>query len=203
MISPYGLNASADHYKAVSITMKNKSSASTARIYWMNTSDAAFVSGKSKIFPVVAKDSVYTEYIIDLSSTGKWFDRIAQLRVDPIEDGSAGVVEIKQIKLLTTLTGVNEEPVNMPASFNLEQNYPNPFNPSTTIVYTIPENSQGLVNLKVYNILGQTVATLVNEEKHAGTYNVQFNASSLPSGVYFYSLTANGLSASKKMMLLK
>jgi len=203
MISPYGLNASADHYKAVSITMKNKSSASTARIYWMNTNDAAFASGKSKTFSIVSKDTAYTEYIVDLSSTGKWYDRIAQLRLDPVEDGSAGVVEIKQIKLLTTITDVNEEEKIVPASFNLGQNYPNPFNPSTTIEYTIPENSQGLVTLKVYNILGQTISTLVNEEKSAGTYKIRFSASSLPSGVYYYSLTANGSTTAKKMLLLK
>jgi hypothetical protein len=203
MTSPYGLNANTGIYKAISITMKNKSSASSARVYWMNTDDASFVSGKSKTFSINQKDTAYTEYIVDLSATGKWFNRIAQLRFDPVEDGSAGVVEVKQVKLLTAVTGVDEEPGQVPEIFCLGQNFPNPFNPSTTIEYTIPPSGRGLVQLKIYNLLGQCITTLVNEEKTAGTYRAQFNASNLPSGVYYYSLTANGISSAKKMMLLK
>lgn len=102
-------------------------------------------------------------------------------------------------------TDVEEQVI--PAEFSLEQNYPNPFNPSTKIKYSIPSsNSQNLISvqLKVFDILGREVATLVNEQKSAGIYEVNFNASSLGSGVYFYRIsTSNGFSAVRKMLLLK
>ena len=91
--------------------------------------------------------------------------------------------------------------VSIPEEFTLEQNYPNPFNPETNIRFRIPEF--GHVSLKVYDILGNEIATLVNEEKPAGSYEVDFNASALPSGVYFYRLEANGFSQTKKMILMK
>jgi hypothetical protein len=89
----------------------------------------------------------------------------------------------------------------LPAQFELEQNYPNPFNPSTKIRFTIPE--AGLVTLKVYNLLGQEVITLLNEEQTSGVYEVTFDAAQLPSGIYFYSINAGDFVATKKMILLK
>ena len=91
--------------------------------------------------------------------------------------------------------------INMPDQFGLSQNYPNPFNPSTKIDYQIPNS--GLVILKVYDVLGKEVATLINEVKQAGSYTVTFNASSLPSGTYFYRLEAGDYLNVKKMILLK
>jgi hypothetical protein len=94
-------------------------------------------------------------------------------------------------------------------SFYLSQNYPNPFNPVTKIKYTIPSvtlrqaQSDILVTLKVYDILGREVATLVNEEKPAGEYEVEFNAANLPSGIYFYQINAGNFVETKKMVLLK
>ncbi|MEJ2105082.1 MAG: T9SS type A sorting domain-containing protein [Ignavibacteriaceae bacterium] len=93
------------------------------------------------------------------------------------------------------------EVVVPPSEFVLSQNYPNPFNPSTTINYQLPENS--FVSLKVYNVLGNEVASLVNEQKQAGKYEVEFNASELGSGVYFYTLKVGEFVQSKKMLLLK
>ena len=91
--------------------------------------------------------------------------------------------------------------------FNLSQNYPNPFNPSTTIKYSISaaigNGHAPSVQLKVYNILGQEVATLVNKQQQPGQYKIQFDASSLPSGTYFYRLTAGNFSGTKKLLLLK
>jgi hypothetical protein len=83
----------------------------------------------------------------------------------------------------------------------LSQNYPNPFNPSTKINFSI--QNAGLVTLKIYNILGQEVATLVNYELKAGTYSAVFDASRLSSGVYFYTIHAGNFVQAKKMMLLK
>ncbi len=95
------------------------------------------------------------------------------------------------------------EPVgnHVPEAYKLEQNYPNPFNPSTTISFSIPKN--GLVSLKVYDVLGKEVATLVNTQLNSGQYNVNLNASNLGSGIYFYTLKAGDFVETKKMMLVK
>ena len=89
----------------------------------------------------------------------------------------------------------------VPSKYILEQNYPNPFNPSAIINYTLKED--GLVKIKVYDILGSEVAELVNEMKEAGYHSAEFNASNLPSGVYIYTMQVNGFSSSNKMLLLK
>jgi hypothetical protein len=96
----------------------------------------------------------------------------------------------------------------MPDKFSLYQNYPNPFNPSTIIEFVIPKSS--FVNLRVYDVLGNEVAILVNEEKPTGNYEIELDASSLPdgkvrlsSGIYFYKLQTGEYSETKKMILLK
>jgi Secretion system C-terminal sorting domain len=101
-----------------------------------------------------------------------------------------------------TITGINDlKNRNMPGGFLLNQNYPNPFNPTTTIKYSVPFNS--LVAIKVYDILGREVETLVNEEKAPGNYSVEFNASKLSSGVYFYRMQAGNFISTKKLILMK
>ena len=90
---------------------------------------------------------------------------------------------------------------NIPQKYILYQNYPNPFNPSTKIQYAV--SSRQLVTLKIYDLLGRELATLVNEEKSAGSYEVRWNAANLPSGVYFYQLKAGSYTATKKLLLLK
>ncbi len=89
----------------------------------------------------------------------------------------------------------------VPSTYEISQNYPNPFNPATTINYQLPQN--GFVTLKIYDILGKEVATLVNEQKNQGRHSVNFNASHLASGVYLYQLRVNDYVSSKKMLLLK
>jgi photosystem II stability/assembly factor-like uncharacterized protein len=88
-----------------------------------------------------------------------------------------------------------------PDGFSLKQNYPNPFNPSTKIKFHLPEIS--FVRIKVYDLIGKEVATLVNEEKSIGSYGVEFNATALPSGIYFYQLQAGNYVETKKMILMK
>ena len=100
-----------------------------------------------------------------------------------------------------TAVGVEQEGIQIPTEFALKQNYPNPFNPTTVINFSIPRSSN--VTLKVYDMLGREVATLVNETKQGGNYKVSFNASQLASGVYVYTLKAGNFIASKKMMLMK
>ena len=100
-----------------------------------------------------------------------------------------------------TSTGITPIGTVTPVDYTLSQNYPNPFNPTTKINFAIPKS--GMVTLKVYNVLGKEVATLVNQNMTAGTYNYEFNASNLSSGIYFYKLDVNGFSQVKKMSLVK
>jgi hypothetical protein len=99
------------------------------------------------------------------------------------------------------ITVTSADPTPVASTFELAQNYPNPFNPSTNIKYSIAERSN--VTIKVYDMLGSEVATLVNQIQDAGTHNVVFNASNLASGMYVYTITAGNFTSSKKMMLLK
>jgi len=99
------------------------------------------------------------------------------------------------------ITAVKSNTNNIPANYSLNQNYPNPFNPSTKISYQLPKS--GYVTLKVYNALGKEVASLVNEEKQAGKYSVDFRALGLSSGIYFYSIHSGSYYATRKMIILK
>ncbi|MFA7418297.1 MAG: right-handed parallel beta-helix repeat-containing protein [Melioribacteraceae bacterium] len=120
---------------------------------------------------------------------------------------------LKQIDFNGVFEYSNEIETNnsLPTNFSLNQNYPNPFNPETTIEYTIPANVKGetiYVTLKVFDVLGREVATLVDEFKQAGSYKVTFNVEtrhgvSLPSGVYFYKLQSGSYSETKKLILMK
>jgi len=96
---------------------------------------------------------------------------------------------------------VEKEENILPSEYGLSQNYPNPFNPTTTIKYNIYETS--FVSLKVYNVLGKEVSILVKEEKSIGTHTIEFDATGLPSGIYFYRLEAGDINITKKMILLK
>jgi len=102
-----------------------------------------------------------------------------------------------------TVTSIPEELLPPPSDFRLFQNYPNPFNPSTNISYQLPVNS--FVTLKVYDVLGNEAAVLINEWKEAGSYSAQFTTSGkqLASGMYFYTLTAGKFTDTKKFILLK
>ena len=99
------------------------------------------------------------------------------------------------------VTAVEGNQTNVPGSFKLDQNFPNPFNPVTTIRYQLPRT--GFVTLKVYDLLGREVTTLVNEEKSAGKYEVKFDGSNLSSGIYFYRIKAGNFIDTKKFVLLK
>jgi hypothetical protein len=111
----------------------------------------------------------------------------------------------------TTVVSVENETSNFPTEFSLSQNYPNPFNPSTKIKFSVPyvgSRDRVSVQLKIYDVLGNDIATLVNEEKPAGSYQVEFNSrglinQTLPSGIYFYQLRAGEFIQIKKMILIK
>jgi len=134
-----------------------------------------------------------------------WNNFMANPEIQPMLDS---------IGFVPDLTGIELENNNIIKKFKLENNYPNPFNPSTTIKYTIPTlhsppltkggNTRGVfITLKVYDVLGREVATLVNKNQKPGIYQVVFNALNLPSGIYFYKLKAGNISRVKKMILLK
>ena len=113
--------------------------------------------------------------------------------------------EIYQSEFITYselgVTGVEAENNSVPVSYNLSQNYPNPFNPSTTIEYEIP--SEEHVVLKIYNVLGKEIKELVNSNKGAGKYRVNFNGEGLASGIYYYTIRAGKFVQSRKLVLLK
>ncbi len=118
-----------------------------------------------------------------------------------VGDGSANFTylfdDIRQTSQPTAVHQTN----NVVASYSLHQNYPNPFNPSTTISYSLEKG--GMVTLKVYNMLGQEVATIVDREMNAGLHTATFSASHLSSGIYLYRLTSGTFTSMKKMMLIK
>jgi hypothetical protein len=99
-------------------------------------------------------------------------------------------------------TSVNEETGNLlPGGFYLEQNFPNPFNPETTIIYSVPYETE--IKLKVYNSIGEEIITLVDELKNAGTYKIFFRSSDLSSGIYFLELSSENYISTRKMILIK
>jgi hypothetical protein len=121
-------------------------------------------------------------------------------------DSDNGTVVGSQGTILCTTNGgytfVEEEELDeRPTNYNLTQNYPNPFNPSTKIRYSVPHPSQ--VVIKVFDILGNVIEVLVNDEKVAGTYELTWYAENLPSGIYFYRLQAGSFIETKKMVLMK
>jgi hypothetical protein len=109
--------------------------------------------------------------------------------------GDTGII------LNLTVTSLDEPAGAIPQHFALEQNYPNPFNPTTGVRFQVSGVSD--VRIAVYNLLGQEVAMLVNEVKQPGTYTVQFDASNIPSGFYFYRMTAGGFTSTRSMVVLK
>jgi Secretion system C-terminal sorting domain/Glucose / Sorbosone dehydrogenase len=122
-------------------------------------------------------------------------------KIYAIETGSGSSIwEITLPSNTTSVKNVNKNPLQ----FSLEQNYPNPFNPVTKIKFTIPAGSLHLhLTLKVYDVLGNEIATLVNEQKPSGSYAVEFNGSNFASGLYLYRLAAGNFSSTKKMIILK
>jgi hypothetical protein len=115
--------------------------------------------------------------------------------------GTCTQVDVTYHEFIVNDTDVREDLTNVPDQYLLGQNYPNPFNPTTKINFSLPEKSE--LNLSVFNVLGEKVATLVEGTKEAGTYTADFIGANLPSGVYYYTLTTNEFTSTKKMMLIK
>ena len=124
-----------------------------------------------------------------------------QVQLDTLSSGSVRVHTVALYYTGATPATLVKSSVHLPESFTLTQNYPNPFNPSTQIQFSVAH--AGFVSLKVYDMLGREVATLISRDLSPQSYSVTWNAADLPSGVYFYKLDAEGNSVTKKMILMK
>jgi hypothetical protein len=141
-------------------------------------------------------------------STYVYVDQSAKLDLsDWDEDGDMDIISgdwyafVNFFENTTPAVAIDDELSEYPSEFSLNQNYPNPFNPVTTISFTIPKTS--VVNISVYNVTGQLVKTVINEQKNPGTYSVKWHSRGMISGVYFYRLTTEEFSAVKKCIILK
>jgi len=126
--------------------------------------------------------------------------RSVNKKSDKVEVGSTAY-GVWRRSIAEIMTGVGNNPKQIPSRFVLEQNYPNPFNPTTTISFSLP--SKSFVSLKVFDLIGRDVATIVSEEISAGSYSRQWNATNMPSGVYFYRLQTGSFNETKKLVLLR
>ncbi|WP_337873093.1 reprolysin-like metallopeptidase [Ignavibacterium sp.] len=147
-----------------------------------NFSEIGFVGGKG----TTTEPTAYS-YLDKSVQSGTYYYRLKQTDYD----GTFKYLNVVQVE------------VGLPTEFSLEQNYPNPFNPTTVIEFVIPSGANNFVTLKVFDMLGNEVVTLVNEYREAGVYKIEFDASNIPSGMYVYKLSAGSFSASKKMVLIK
>jgi hypothetical protein len=163
----------------------------TAIRYWLQVaSDSAFAS-------LFRNDTTITDssrFVAGLTVNARYYWRVAAR--DPAGWGPFSPRSTFQ----TTVTDVAVE-AELPRTFALAQNYPNPFNPSTRIEFDVPRESH--VRLDVYNLLGERIATLVDETRSAGIHSVQFDASALPSGLYLYRMSAGELTFVRKMILTR
>ena len=169
----------------------------TATSYHLQISNNRLLT--TTVVDTIVADTVFQSIALEANTTHYW-------RVSAKNDKAEG--EFSDIvSFITGSNIVSVEEENIPATFELFQNYPNPFNPETTISYKVQAASN--VSLKVYDVLGREVVTLVDEYKQAGNYKATFNARHLErsreiqSGVYFYTFKANGFTQTKKMLLLK
>ena len=162
---------------------------------------AAIPNPADDIFvPLVGKRIPIDYAINDADATGQR-EGIMTLSPNNEDQSWADVSRWTYTWIGNSMTDVEEDDNNIVVAFDLDQNYPNPFNPSTIIKYSIPTTE--LVELKVFNVLGQEVASLVNEVKNAGVHYANFNASDLASGVYVYRINAGSFVSTKKMLLIK
>ena len=169
-----------------------------------NELDFVFGSSPEKLVPIDTIDWYGYKYI------GMWRDNsdastdvfkgfaIRHLQTSLFDSGG---IYVDDIQVNGNVTGLHHDTMMHPASFGLFQNYPNPFNPKTVIDYQIP--IAGNVTLKIYDVLGREVATLVDGRQNAGNYAVSFDAGNLPSGIYFYRIIAGSFSSVRKLSVVK
>ncbi|MBD3341420.1 MAG: T9SS type A sorting domain-containing protein [Candidatus Lokiarchaeota archaeon] len=147
----------------------------------------------SSLGTIAPEDTAWTTFAIVAG------DDLSQIKAN----AGAARDKAQQLGWLDPDTNVrsDEQAIQQPFVYNLDQNYPNPFNPYTNIRYTVPNEEK--VTLKVFNIIGEEIATLINEKKQPGSYTVRFDASHLPSGIYIYQIKTQHFSRTKKMLLVR
>jgi photosystem II stability/assembly factor-like uncharacterized protein len=178
------------------IPINNGLTSVETRALAINSYDYVFVSSAEGVFRSTNDGNMWTQINSGLNN----YSFVSVLAINPSENIFT-VVSHDVYRSLNPTTNIVNEDDNFPSRYSLSQNYPNPFNPSTTITYQIPERE--FVTLKVYGILGREVATLVNEEKPAGSYEIEFAGYGLTSGIYFYQLKTGNYSETKKMILIR
>jgi hypothetical protein len=207
----YGFTRPFDNANGIALmNFNNASSNATVTLTGTGTPNILFAGGVQDGKTYYMND-VYndTSYAITFSGGSANFSAALPAYGSAIYVLSDSLIKLK----VPSLTGVDERsPLNtMPTQFSLEQNYPNPFNPTTHFRFTIgdfpPEadapSAQRFVSLKIYDVLGREVATLVNERMNQGGYTMRWDASSYTSGVYFYRLRAGNFVETKKMLLVR
>ncbi|WP_153038449.1 T9SS type A sorting domain-containing protein [Balneola sp. EhC07] len=147
------------------------------------------------------QDAIRTAYYINNSEVSEKADTLKEFSITVYSGAFASESVVKYVEILDHIMTSNEGELGLPKEFSLRQNYPNPFNPSTNIEFALPE--QAVVSLKVYNLLGREISTLVSGRMSAGIHKIEFNASGLSTGLYFYRIQAGGFMQTKKMMLIK
>lgn len=171
-------------------------SSSLATEYKVQLSEGLNLDLNKLIIDSIVVDTILYFNKLDLKSFYSW--RIMASN----EFGSGMWTSVFKFKTAADTTlGKNDIDLTLPQEYTLEQNYPNPFNPVTTISFGIPES--GMTSLRVYNIIGQEIAVLLNEDISAGHYNIQFDATDMTSGLYLYKLQSNDFTSIKKMLLIK
>ena len=172
------------------------------RVSTTDSLQASFTQYAGKVcvhcIPVGATEIIWRRYSFPLTT---WAGQNIFLSFVHKDSDGHGMVLDSIAVFGNAATGIVQDPNAVPTRFELHQNYPNPFNPVTTINYDLPEN--GIVTIKIYDILGRQMKTLVNEMKTAGYHKIIFNAADLSSGAYFYRMTAGDYVAVKKFVVMK
>ncbi|MCX6174920.1 MAG: T9SS type A sorting domain-containing protein [Ignavibacteriales bacterium] len=188
--TPTNLNATSSSSKN-NLTWTDNSTSETGYSIERKDGNASSANNYSVVQTVTANSNSYTDQNVTAGSTYTY--RIRAVNNNAESDYSS-------TSTVSTVTAI-EKDQRIPTEFSLDQNYPNPFNPTTIISYSIPENS--FVQLKVYDLLGNVITTLVSENQGTGIYKITFDGSNLTSGIYFYQLITPKYSSTKKLMLIK
>ncbi len=147
------------------------------------------------------QDAIRTAYYINNNEISEKADTLKEFSITVYSGAFASESVVRYVEVLDHVMTSNEDELGLPKEFSLGQNYPNPFNPSTNIQFALPEQAE--VTLKVYNLLGREISTLVSGRMNAGNHKIEFNASGLSTGLYFYRIQAGSFIQTKKMMLIK
>jgi len=184
-----------------SVSLGGTGTTTNSAIKWINGTNTCYYLGQISTGSLIYKSTNsglnWTAMTLPAGLNLFHFDFV---RVGTTVTGYATSTTGQIIKLTDVVTSIEPETV-LPQSYSLKQNYPNPFNPSTKISFDVAKS--GFVSLKIYNLLGKEISTLVNENYNAGSHTVDFNASNLSSGVYFYTLEVNGYKETKQMLMIK